>query len=318
MTIIGKIGFLFFLYEIIGYPMQDAQNLMIFAQVLESGSFSKAAQRLGIANSSVSKRMQVLEASLGVRLIHRTTRSLKPTEEGQKLYERCARIKEQIEDISLEASGFKEIPRGSVKICVPPLMAHTKLTPQLPDFLSRYPEVSIELELTERESDLQHTGFDLSIRTGELRDSSVIAQQLCIVNSVLCAAPGYLDQHGRPSHPTDLEKYNYLAWRSPDRKSYNQLVFRKGTKSYKTPTAGNFVSSNALAVKEAAIFGAGITLLPDITINQEIESGLLEQLLPRYTCYQYPLYMCYHHRDHLPAKMKVATEFIKKVFQSGS
>lgn len=298
--------------------MEDAQNLVIFAQVVESGSFSKAAQRLGIANSSVSKRIQALETNLGVGLLNRTTRSLRLTEEGQKLYKRCARIKEEIEDISLEASGFKEVPRGTVKICVPPLMAHTRLTPQLPGFLSHYPEVSIDLELTERESDLKETGFDLSIRTGELRDSSMIGQRLCTVKAVLCAAPGYLDRYGRPSHPNDLQQHNYLAWRGPDGKSYSQLVFEKDARRYNTATAGNFASSDALALKEAAIFGAGITLLPDITIDQEIKSGTLELLLPGYNCYQYSLYMCYHRRDHLPAKMKVATEFIKTVFQSSS
>jgi|SRR6056300_110848 LysR family transcriptional regulator for bpeEF and oprC len=298
--------------------MEDAQNLMIFAQVIESGSFSKAARRLGIANSSVSKRMQALEANLGVRLIQRSTRSLHLTEEGQKLYERCARIKEEIEDISLEASGFKETARGTVKVCVPPLMAHTRLAPRLPDILSRYPELFIELELTERESDLKESGFDLSVRTGDLRDSSMIGQRLCTVNAVLCAAPGYLDRYGRPSSPSDLQVHNYLSWRAPDRKPYNQLVFQKGTKNYKTPIAGNFASSDAMALKEAAIFGAGITLLPDITIDQEIESGILEVLLPKFTCYQYPLYVCYHRRDHLPAKIKVVTEFIKSAFESGS
>lgn len=295
--------------------MEDAQNLMIFAQVIESGSFSRAARRLGIANSSVSKRMQALETNLGVRLIQRTTRSLRLTEEGQKLYERCARIKEEIEDISLEASGFKETPRGTIKICVPPLLAHTRLAPQLPVFLSRYPELFIELELTERESDLRDTGFDLSVRTGEQRDSSMIGQRLCTVNALLCAAPGYLDLYGRPARPADLIQHNYLAWRAPDRKAYSQLIFKKGAKTYKTKISGNFASSDAQALKEAAIHGAGITLLPDITIDQEIESGLLEVVLPKYECYKYPLYMVYHRRDFQPAKLKVAAEFLKKTFQ---
>jgi DNA-binding transcriptional LysR family regulator len=295
--------------------MEDLQSLMIFTQVIESGSFSKAAQRLGIANSSVSKRIQALETNLGVRLIQRSTRSLRLTEEGQLLFERCARIKEQIEDISLEASRYKAAPRGTVKLFVPPLLAHTRLAPHLPDFLSRYPEVSIELELTERQSDLKEAGFDLSIRTGELKDSSMIGQRLCTVNAVLCASPNYLDRHGRPSRPADLQRHNYLAWRGPDGRPYSQLIFKKGSKSYKTKIAGNLASTDAMALKESAIYGAGITLLPDIAIDREIESGLLEAILPKYRCYQYPLYMVYHRRDHLPAKIKVTADFVRETFR---
>lgn len=295
--------------------MHDLQNLMIFAQVIESGGFSKAAQQLGIANSSVTKRIQALEASLGVRLIRRSTRSLRLTEEGQLLYQRCARIKEQVEAISEEASGFKETPRGTIKLSVPPLMAHARLTPRIAGFLERYPEVSLEIELTEHPSDLQQGNFDLSIRTGHLADSSMVAQRLCTLNAVLCASPAYLERHGRPTHPDQLHEHNYLAWRAPGQKPYTQLVFRKGLKSYPTNIAGNLSSTDAMAIKEAAISGSGITLMPDIVIDRELESGLLELLLPDYGVYRGPLSMVYHRRDHLPAKIKVATEFIREAFR---
>tara|TARA_R110000772_G_scaffold61283_1_gene138128 strand:- start:119926 stop:120813 length:888 start_codon:yes stop_codon:yes gene_type:complete len=295
--------------------MQNLQNLMIFAQVIESGGFSKAAQQLGIANSSVSKRIQALEASLGVRLLQRSTRSLRLTEEGQLLYQRCAQVKEQVEAIAAEASGFKETPRGTIRLSAPPLLAHARLTSRISGFLERYPEVSLEIELTESPSDLQAGHFDLSIRTGDLGDSSMVAQRLCTLNAVLCASPAYLERHGAPTHPDQLVKHNYLAWRAPGQKPYTQLVFRRGMKSYPTRIAGNFSSTDAPAIKEAAIGGSGITLMPDIVIEREIESGLLKVLLPEYGVYRGPLSMVYHRRDHLPAKVKVAAEFIREAFR---
>lgn len=295
--------------------MKDLQNLMIFTQVIESGGFAKAAQQLGIANSSVSKRMQALEASLGVRLLQRSTRSFRLTEEGQLLYQRCSSIKEQVEAISQQATDFKETPRGTVKLSAPPLMAHARLTTRIAGFLERYPEVSLEIELTERPSDLQEGYFDLSIRTGDLSDSSMVAQRLCTLNTVLCASPAYLNRYGRPTHPDQLSGHNYLAWRPPGQKPFTHLVFRKGVKSYTTPINGNLSSTDALAIKEAAVSGSGITLMPDIVIDREIEAGLLEVLLPEYGAYRGPLSMVYHRREHMPAKVKVAAEFVREAFR---
>ena len=296
--------------------MENVQDLMIFTQVIESGSFTKAARRLGIANSSVSKRVQALEKSLGVQLIQRSTRSLRVTEEGQLLYQRCSGIKQQIEDASQEISRSREMPKGKVRISVPPLMAHSRLAAQLPSFLSRYPDVSLELHLTERHSDLSEGGFDLSIRTGELADSSMIARRLCSINSVLCAAPGYLERRGRPEHPSELEQHNYLCWIAPDGSSYSQLIFHKGTRSYKTGISGNFTSTDATAIKEAAIYGAGITLMPDMAIKDEVGTGLLEVLLTDYHCYHFPLSLVYPRRENVPAKITVAADFIAEVFSN--
>lgn len=295
--------------------MHDLQNLMIFTQVVESGGFSKAAQRLGLANSSVTKRIQALEASLGVRLLQRSTRSVWLTEEGRLLYQRCAQIKLQVDAISEEASGFKETPRGTIKLSAPPLMAHARITPRIAGFLERYPELSLEIELTEHPSDLQKGNFDLSIRTGDLSDSSMVAQRLCTLNAVLCASPAYLNRRGRPTHPDQLREHNYLAWRAPGQKPYTQLVFRKGVKSYPTNIVGNLSSTDALAVKEAAVGGSGITLMPDIVIKRELESGLLELLLPEYGVYRGPVSLVYHQRENLPAKIKVAAEFIREAFR---
>lgn len=294
--------------------MENAQDLVIFAQVVENGSFSRAARKLKIANSSVTKRIQALESRLGVRLLLRSTRRLQLTEEGRALYQRCARIKSEVEGISEEASSFKEVPQGTIRLSVPPLLAHTCLAPHLTGFLTRFPNVSLQVDLTERESDLRESGFDLSLRTGELRDSSDVAQRLCAVTTVLCASPTYLGQHGRPKRPSDLEHFNYLGWMSPDRRTYEKLVFRKGKKTFTSRIRGNFSSSDAMAIREAAIHGAGITLLPDIAIAQDIESGLLEAVLTEYTCFQYPLYLIYHRREHQPAKIKVAIDFLKSIF----
>jgi DNA-binding transcriptional LysR family regulator len=280
---------------------------MVFAEVLEIGSFSGAAQSLGIAKSSVSKRVSALERELGVRLIQRSTRKLRVTEEGEALFQRCARIRQELDEAEREVAGFREAPRGTIRLGAPPLFASTRLAGLLPEFLSRYPDLRIELRASEKQSDLIAGGYDASLRTGELADSSLVA---------LCAAPRYLETHGRPQHPSDVERHNYLAWQSPDRLPISQLMFRKGARSYRAKTVSNFSSTDAMSIREATVNGGGITLLPDFAIHGEVESGLLEVLLGDYDVHEIPLSIVYPQREQRPLKVRVLAEYLKDAFGS--
>ncbi len=297
-----------------GNRASDLQSLMVFAEVLDTGSFSRAAQSLGIAKSSVSKRVSALERQLGVRLIQRSTRKLRVTEEGEALFQRCARIRQELDEAERELAGFRERPHGTIRLGAPPLFASTRLAGLLPEFLSRYPEIRIELRAAEKQSDLIAGGYDASLRTGELADSSLVAQRLCTFKAVLCAAPRYLETHGRPQHPSDVERHNYLAWQSPDRLPISQLMFRKGARSHRAKTVSNFSSTDAMSIREATVNGGGITLLPDFAIHGELESGLLEVLLADYDVHEIPLSIVYPQREQRPLKVRVLAEYLKNAF----
>lgn len=292
----------------------DLQSLMVFAAVLESGSFSHAAQSLGIAKSSVSKRVSALEQALGVRLIQRSTRRLRVTEEGEVLFQHCARIRQQLDEAERQLAGFREAPRGTIRLGAPPLFASTRLAGMLPEFLARYPDLTIELRASERRSDLIAGGYDASLRTGELADSSLVAQRLCTFQAVLCAAPRYLEKHGRPEHPHDVEQHNYLAWQSPERLPISELIFRKGARSYRAKTVTNFTSTDAMSIREATVNGGGITLLPDFAIHNEVASGLLEVLLRDYHVHDIPLSIVYPQREQRPLKVRVLAEYLIDAF----
>jgi DNA-binding transcriptional LysR family regulator len=294
--------------------MRDLEGLLIFAEVLDCGSFTAAARQLGIAKSSVSKKISSLEQHLGVRLILRSTRKLRVTQAGQALYLRCERIKLELEEAVQDVVRSRDLPTGTVRLSASPLIANTRLAGQLPRFLARYPELNIELHLTEQQSDLIGEGFDIALRSGELADSSLVARRLCTIKSVLCASPTYLDTHGRLEQPSDIEKHNYLFWRSPTRAAFTQLVFTRGTRSYRARISGNFVSTDAASVKEAAVNGGGITLLPDFSVQDEIDAGLLENLLPDFESYAIALSMVYPQRNQMTAKVRALAEFLREVF----
>lgn len=292
--------------------VQDLQALMIFLKVLETGSFTDAGLELGIAKSSVSKKISALEQELGVRLIQRSTRKLRVTEEGKALYERCLRIRAELEAAERELSAYQERPQGVVRVSAPPLFANSRLAGLLPAFLARYPDLKIELHLTEKLSDLISGGFDLSIRTGELSDSSLVAQRLCEHQSLLCAAPAYLEAYGRPEHPDDIASHNYLAWQPPDRSAYSQLIFHRGARNYRAKLSGNFTSTDAMAVRDAAVNGGGITMLPDFAIHELLRTGLLVHLLPDYEIHTFPLSLVYPQHKQVPAKVRVLADYLRE------
>lgn len=294
--------------------MHKLNDLLVFAEVLETGSFSQAAQRLGIAKSSVSKKVSALEKQLGVRLIQRSTRKLRVTDEGRQLYHRCERIKVELLAAEEEMTRSRELPAGTVRISASPLIANTRLAGQMPRFFERYPEVNVELHLSEKQTDLIGEGMDMALRVGELADSSLIAQRLCTVNSVLCASPAYLTGKSKPQEPADIEHHHFLSWQAPGRAAYSQLLFRKGARNYRAKLTSHFVSTDAMSIKEAAINGGGLAVLPDFSIQEDVDNGLLEILLPEYHIHAFPLSLVYPQRQQVTAKGRAVADFIKEVF----
>ena len=294
--------------------MRDVDRFLVFAEVVESGSFSRAAERLGLAKSSVSKKVSSLERQLGVRLIQRSTRRLRVTEEGKTLYRRCVRVKEELSFAEEEVSQLRESPSGTVRLSAPPMIANTRLTSQIPRFLDHYPNLRVELHLTEENSDLIGGGFDLALRIGELADSSLVAVRLCTINAVICASTDYLSTRPLPEHPRDLERENFYLWRPPGRPDFTELRFNKGARSYRATINNRFSSTSAMAVKQAVISHAGFTVLPDFCIQEDVDSGKLATVLEDYQIHQFPLSLIYPQREQVTAKVRALSDFIKTLF----
>lgn len=297
--------------------MQELQNMMIFAKVLEAGSFSKAAEQLGVAKSSVSKKVSELEKALGVRLIQRSTRKLNVTEEGEALYQHCRNIRLELEAAKQQLSRYSEAPQGTLRISVSPLFGNTVIAPLIPDFQSRFPEVSVELYYSQRQIDLIGEGYDLSIRMGVLADSSLVAFELFTVKSILCASPRYLDQFGRPQHPSDIESHRYIRWLAPNRPPYSKLTFHRGNREYSCNINCRFSADDAQATREAVLNGGGLTMLPNYAILKELQSGRLEALLTDYGTEELPISLIYPQRKHIPPKVRVFSEYLKQHVKKG-
>lgn len=291
--------------------MQQLQNMMIFARVLEAGSFSKAADSLGIAKSSVSKRVSDLEKAFGVRLIQRSTRKLHITEEGEALYRRCQQINQELALAKDELSTFREVAQGRLKISVSPLFGNTIIAPLIPSFQEKYPQVNIELHFASELSDLVGQGYDISLRMGTLADSSLVAVELFTVKFLLCASPDYLHRAGRPDTPQDIEEHAYIRWLAPNKPAHDTIVFYNNDQEYTCKVNSKLSTNDAQATKEAALNGGGLAILPNYAICGELRSKQLEVLLPEYRVQELPISLVYPQRKHIPPKVRAFSQYLK-------
>src|SRR6266403_1503130 len=191
-------------------PVDRFDNMRVFAKVVENGSFTGAAERLGISASMVSQHVKELEERLAARLLNRTTRKVSLTEVGRAYYERCTRLLADLEEIEQAVSDMHAAPRGELRVNATPTFGILQLAPTIADFTTRFPAISVELMLSERMVDLIEEGFDVAVRVGELPDSSLIARQLAPCRMVVCGAPSYFEKHGKPRTPADLTAHNCL------------------------------------------------------------------------------------------------------------
>src|SRR5919197_5333317 len=252
--------------------LPDFEALAIFAKVVELRSFAAASHELALSKATVSKAVSRLEQRLGARLFNRTSRRLALTDAGQRLAERAARLLADGEDAENEALSQAMAPRGLVRLAVPMTFGVKAVAPLLPEFLSAYPEVSIDLHLSDATVDLIGEGFDAGLRIARLPDSSLIARRLCAMPRYTVAAPSYLKRHGRPTHPMQLAQhqcfgYAYLAgagmWHHTN-SAGEQASVRPG---------GQLRVNNGEAVMPALIAGLGIAELPEFIVGEAISSG---------------------------------------------
>jgi DNA-binding transcriptional LysR family regulator len=292
--------------------MNNLTGMMIFAQVVQSGSFSKAADTLGMSKSSVSKKITFLEDRLGVRLLNRTTRKLSLTEVGQVFYERCERIMSEAEEAELAITRLQDEPRGHLKISAPVSFGIKHLGKPLATFMSQYEDLSVEVSLNDRFVDIVEEGFDMAIRIGRLPDSSLIAKKIGVSRLLVVAAPSYLEKHGRPQHPHDLEDHKCMSYTLS--RGAGHWPFVEDGKPMSVKIDGGIKVNNGDLARDMTIAGAGIAYSPSFIIGPDVREGRVEVLLGEFEPEPVNMYAVYPHNRHLSAKVRLFVGFLKDWF----
>ena len=291
--------------------MQNLTDIAVFVQVVDSGSFTAAAERLGLTRSVVSKYISRLEDRLKVRLLNRTTRRLSLTEAGQVFYERSQFGLGEIEAAEAEVAKLQATPRGRLKINAPMSFGILHIAPALAEFQRQNPEVQLDMNLDDRQIDLVEEGYDVAIRIAELPDSSMVATPLAPCHHIVCASSDYVERYGTPRTPDDLRKHNILSYRYQD--SPNEWRFLSPDGRYSSvPVTGSIEMNNSLALRQAALGGAGIMLTPTFIVGEDIASGRLLRLLPEYRTKEVTIYAVYAGRRHLTPKVRTFIDYMKK------
>lgn len=290
--------------------MDILQAMRVFARVIDSGSFTAAAQVLGLSTAQVSRQVSDLEGSLSARLLQRTTRRLRLTDAGERYLERCRLILAEVDAAAAEASGAHIIPRGRLRVHSFTGMGIHYVVPLAADYAKAYPEVNLDLALSQRNPDLLEEGYDVVItHSRQLPDSELVAQRLGHIYSVVCAAPAYLRQYGAPLTPEDLEAHRCLRLLDPVYPG-DWVFERDGARQVIDPGQG-FQVNVSEAMVQAAVAGMGVCLLPNFVAAQAMRDGSLVRLLPAWQLHERNLYALYSSRRFLDAKIRTWVEFLQ-------
>jgi DNA-binding transcriptional LysR family regulator len=295
--------------------MDKLSAMAVFAKVAEAKSFSAAAQRLGISKSAASKQVSNLERSLKARLLNRTTRRLSLTEVGAAFYEHCARMLAEAEAAELAVSRLYAEPRGVLRVTAPAAFGHLHIAPGIPDFLARYPDMSVQIVMNDRQVDLVEEGFDVAIRMTREQTPNVVARRLAPVRWAVCATPDYLREHGTPRTPVDLTGHNCLFYSFLEASSEWRFTAKAGESTVRV--AGNFTVNNSEALREAVLKGIGIALLPTFTVGTDVREGRLQQVLREYRAhgtFGSDVYAVYLPTRYLSPKVRAFVDFFVERF----
>ncbi|MDH3639547.1 MAG: LysR family transcriptional regulator [Gammaproteobacteria bacterium] len=293
--------------------MSELQEMRTFTRAVEVGGFSAAARELDLSPSAVSKLVSRLEDRLGARLLHRTTRRLSPTEEGRAFYHRCVAILGEIQQAEEAVSEARGRVRGTLRVVAMSAFGRAHLLPLLPEFMSRFPELRLELQLRERTVDLVDEGIDVALQLSEtVTDESLVARKLFTNRRIVCAAPAYLERYGTPRVPEDLMKHNCLTHSSFAHFNDWEFTDRSGTRILHV--GGNFEANSASSLYRAVVAGVGIARLATFLVGRDLKKGRLLPLLTDYTHDQSSLLVVYPHRRHLSQKVRAFVDFVAGEF----
>lgn len=289
--------------------MDRLEEMRTFVKVVESGSITGAAERLGIAKSAVSRRLADLEGRLSVQLFRRTTRTLSLTDTGASFHERCLRILADVEEAELAVSQAHDTLRGRLRVAVPLSFGLRHLGPAIDDFLDGHPEVEFDLDLNDRQVDLLAEGFDLAVRIADLPDSTLIARRLATVHLVVCASPAYLARHGTPRTAPELADHACLVYANAPTPGLWEYVDPAGHPG-RVQVRARIQANNGDCLRQAAEDGHGIVLGPSFILHTAIEAG---RLLPILRDHRWPTlhaHAVYPRTRHLSQRVRAFVDFL--------
>ena len=294
--------------------MDHYTALRVFRYVAELKSFAEAGRRLGLSPAAISKNIAQLEAHVGARLINRTTRRMTLTEEGLIYLEYVVRGLDAFTEADQALAPIKMSPSGTLRVTAPMTVSLIQLSPAIPRFLSRYPELALDLHLDDRQVDLIREGFDFAIRGSDnLEDSSMIARKLAIMPHVLCAAPSYFETHGKPKTPSDLKSHNCIRFSLSGHADIWE--FNQDGRTERIAIDARYSVTSSLAVRDALCEGFGLSLIPYLYVENDLKEGRLKPALEDWSTVETSLYGIYPSRQHLAPKIRVFLDFIVEVFE---
>ena len=290
--------------------MDKLQAMEVFARVVETGGITRAADSLGVPKATATTLIQKLEATLGVRLLNRTTRRVSVTPDGTAYYERCVAILGLVRETEESLGKQHTTPRGRLRVDVPTLMARSVFVPALPNFFSRYPDIELALACRERRADLIEEGIDCAVWSGEIEDSNFVARRVGFLYFATCASPAYIADHGRPSHPDDLAQHRCINHFSPRTGRLSDWVFSKGAARVQTSLRGHVALEDENSYVAAAEAGLGVAQIPAFVLKDSMERGTLDLLLGDWFPEPSPLYVVYPQHRHMSAKVRVFVDWV--------
>ncbi|MGG7604595.1 LysR substrate-binding domain-containing protein [Massilia sp. BKSP1R2A-1] len=294
--------------------MNKLQAMEVFIQVVDCGSFTKAAEMLNLPKATVSTLVQTLESTLSVKLLHRTTRQVMITSDGAAYYERCVQILSDVRDAEESLSRHRLNPSGRLRVDTPSGLATEILIPALPAFFERYPDITMELGSTDRPVDLVEEGVDCAVRGGELIDPNLIARRIGVINFVTCASPDYIARNGMPQHPRDLERHRCVNYFSAKNGKILNWDFARDGERIEVALPGAIALNDSNAYVQAGLAGLGVIMMTDYLLTGHLAAGRMVQVLPEWRSDPLPVHIVYPQNRHLSAKVRVFVEWVSELF----
>lgn len=288
--------------------MEKLTALNVFRVVCELASFSGAARKLRLSNAAVSKNVRELEEELGARLLERTTRRVRMTQAGEAYWRRISAILDELQVVDAETKDQSRVPRGTLRVAAPMSLGIAQLAPLVGAFLVEHPGLHVELEMNDRYIDVVGEGFDVALRGGALSDSSLVARKLGPIARVLCASPAYLRQHGRPGRPQDLARHRCLVYSLA--KSPTRWTLTRKSRRVRLEIKGPFSVNSSLALAGAARAGAGIALVPEVTVRDALANKQLEAVLRDWSAEPQSLFAVYPRHHQVSQRVRLFVDFL--------
>lgn len=298
--------------------MQDLNDMLYFAEVVDKGSFAAAGRVLGLPKSRLSRRVAELEGRLGVRLLQRTTRSLSVTAVGELYHRHCVAVREEAQAAAQAVAQAQTEPRGTIRVACPVTLAHTTIGPILPVFLARYPQVSIDMRVSNRAVDLVEEGFDVALRVRPSLDDSgsMVVKNFGPSRALLVGGPALLARQGQPAKPQDLEKLDTVAMSALNGRASWQLL-GPGTATFTHNHQPRYVADDLLTLKYAVLGGIGISVLPDYMCREELQRGELVPVLPGWAPRPAIFHAVFPSRRGLVPAVRRLLDFLGETVESG-